>query len=175
MLVVRCGHSASLHTGKSSLVLLSLRSTNAALCMTSRVANSSLIQFKLMKILSPVFSGHSTGVGSSRRLAISIVGTPTQAKQLEHPRVTCHMSHWHGTLLSLSPDGTKLVSASHDGTIRFWDAHSGDPIAHQVQHDNLLWAVAISPSSANHFFSMAEHAEPKLHPRLLQLATGCPV
>ncbi|KIK77357.1 hypothetical protein PAXRUDRAFT_17558 [Paxillus rubicundulus Ve08.2h10] len=51
----------------------------------SRVANSSLVQSELTKILSTVFSGHSTGLGSSLHLATipSDIGTPTQGKQLE--------------------------------------------------------------------------------------------
>jgi WD40 repeat protein len=51
-----------------------------------------------------------------------------------------------GILLSLSPDGTKIASASRDKTVRFWDAHSGDPIEHPLQHEAGVFAVAFSPS-----------------------------
>ncbi|KAF8833954.1 WD40 repeat-like protein [Paxillus ammoniavirescens] len=48
--------------------------------------------------------------------------------------------------LSLSPDGTKLASASYDKTVRFWDTQSGDPIRQPLQHDDIVHAVAFSPS-----------------------------
>ncbi|KIJ13554.1 hypothetical protein PAXINDRAFT_80977, partial [Paxillus involutus ATCC 200175] len=48
--------------------------------------------------------------------------------------------------LSLSADGTKLASASFNNTVRFWDAHSGDPIDQPLQHDDGVYAVTFSPS-----------------------------
>ncbi|KAF9234211.1 quinon protein alcohol dehydrogenase-like superfamily [Melanogaster broomeanus] len=48
--------------------------------------------------------------------------------------------------LSLSPDGTKIASASWDRTVRFWDAHSGDPIHQLLLHQSELRAVTFSPS-----------------------------
>ncbi|KAF9233410.1 hypothetical protein BU15DRAFT_80162 [Melanogaster broomeanus] len=48
--------------------------------------------------------------------------------------------------LSLSPDGTKIASASFDRTVCFWDAHSGDPIHQPLLHQSSLLAVTFSPS-----------------------------
>ncbi|KIJ11903.1 hypothetical protein PAXINDRAFT_171528, partial [Paxillus involutus ATCC 200175] len=48
--------------------------------------------------------------------------------------------------LALSPNGTKIASASCDRTIRFWDSHSGDPIKQLLQHEIDVWAVTFSPS-----------------------------
>ncbi|KAF9234438.1 hypothetical protein BU15DRAFT_79046 [Melanogaster broomeanus] len=50
------------------------------------------------------------------------------------------------TSLSLSPDGTKIASASVDKTIRFWDAQSGDSISRPPLHESSLRAVTFSPS-----------------------------
>ncbi|KIJ07796.1 hypothetical protein PAXINDRAFT_44803, partial [Paxillus involutus ATCC 200175] len=52
----------------------------------------------------------------------------------------------HVTCLSLSPDGTKLASASCDKTVRFWDVCSGELIYHPLRHEHGLWAVTFSPS-----------------------------
>ncbi|KAF8840940.1 WD40 repeat-like protein [Paxillus ammoniavirescens] len=48
--------------------------------------------------------------------------------------------------LSLSPDGTKLVSSSWDKTVRLWDARSGDPIGYPLQHEYNVRTVVFSPS-----------------------------
>ncbi|KAF9231876.1 WD40-repeat-containing domain protein [Melanogaster broomeanus] len=47
--------------------------------------------------------------------------------------------------LSLSPDGTKIASASYDNTVRFWDALSGDPIDQLLLHESWIYAVTFSP------------------------------
>ncbi|KAI9455829.1 quinon protein alcohol dehydrogenase-like superfamily [Boletus coccyginus] len=49
-------------------------------------------------------------------------------------------------LLSLSPDGSVLASASLDKTVRFWNATTGDPIGQRLQHDKAVSAVRFSPS-----------------------------
>ncbi|KIJ13209.1 hypothetical protein PAXINDRAFT_31193, partial [Paxillus involutus ATCC 200175] len=48
--------------------------------------------------------------------------------------------------ISLSPDGTKLASASYDRTVHFWATASGDPIGEQLEHEDYGWAVVFSPS-----------------------------
>ncbi|KAF8553718.1 WD40 repeat-like protein [Imleria badia] len=47
--------------------------------------------------------------------------------------------------LSLSPDGSKLASASSD-TVRFWDPISGHPIAQHLAHNDSVKTVSFSPS-----------------------------
>ncbi len=47
--------------------------------------------------------------------------------------------------LAFSPDGQKLASASHDGTVRIWDAESGAPIKVLQGHAGIVNEVAWSP------------------------------
>ena len=62
--------------------------------------------------------------------------------QIGHPW-TGHTS-WINSL-SLSPDGSILVSASRDKTVRFWDA-TGHPTGRHLQHDKGVRNVRFSPS-----------------------------
>ncbi|KIJ09793.1 hypothetical protein PAXINDRAFT_86979 [Paxillus involutus ATCC 200175] len=48
--------------------------------------------------------------------------------------------------ITLSPDGTKLASASSDRTVRFWGTDSGDPIGEPLQHEGGVQAITFSPS-----------------------------
>jgi WD40 repeat protein len=47
--------------------------------------------------------------------------------------------------VSLSPDGTRIASGSADGTIRIWDARSGEELAHVGGHQDRVWGVAFAP------------------------------
>jgi WD40 repeat protein len=48
--------------------------------------------------------------------------------------------------VAFSPDGTRIVSASYDCTLRLWDAKSGQPIGAPLQgHENPVSSVAFSP------------------------------
>jgi WD40 repeat protein len=114
-------------------------------CMTSRVANSSSVQSKVMKMLSAVFSGHSTGVSSSRRPTIipSDVGTPTRANQLEN--------HGRVTLTTYTPFRSPLTAPNLRAHPRIKPSDSGmhalvTPLDQPLQHDNVVNAVTFSPS-----------------------------
>jgi WD40 repeat protein len=43
-----------------------------------------------------------------------------------------------------SPDGTRLVSGSHDRTVRLWDVRTGECLKVLQGHDNWVWSVAFS-------------------------------
>jgi WD40 repeat protein len=47
-----------------------------------------------------------------------------------------------------SPDGSRLVTASFDGTARVWDAASGDALATLSGHKALLWSARFSPDGS---------------------------
>jgi WD40 repeat protein len=50
---------------------------------------------------------------------------------------------------AFSPDGTRIVSASHDNTLRLWDAHTGRPIGEPLRgHESFVFSVAFSPDDA---------------------------
>jgi len=48
--------------------------------------------------------------------------------------------------VAYSPDGTRVVSASNDATLRCWDAATGEQIGNPwTGHTDGVWAVAYSP------------------------------
>ncbi len=47
--------------------------------------------------------------------------------------------------VAYSPDGTRIASASSDGTVRIWNADTGDPIRTLKGHTGSVWSVAYSP------------------------------
>ena len=48
--------------------------------------------------------------------------------------------------LAYSPDGTRIISGSGDGTVQIWDAVSGAPIHAPLKgHSGSVWSVAYSP------------------------------
>ncbi|MBV9032205.1 MAG: hypothetical protein JO364_18270 [Pseudonocardiales bacterium] len=47
-----------------------------------------------------------------------------------------------------SPDGTRLLTGGGDGTVRVWDAASGEPLHRLTGHTGGVWAVAWSPDGS---------------------------
>ena len=46
---------------------------------------------------------------------------------------------------AFSPDGRRIVSASHDGTLKLWDAQTGAELATLAGHADVVQACAFSP------------------------------
>jgi WD40 repeat protein/tRNA A-37 threonylcarbamoyl transferase component Bud32 len=46
---------------------------------------------------------------------------------------------------TLSPDGTKILTANMDGTARLWDTISGKQVGSDMPHERSVWAAAFSP------------------------------
>ena len=44
-----------------------------------------------------------------------------------------------------SPDGTKVVTASDDGTARIWDAQTGHSLTNPLRHHGFVWSAQFSP------------------------------
>jgi WD40 repeat protein len=47
--------------------------------------------------------------------------------------------------VAYSPDGRTLAAASHDGTVKLWDAASGQVLQTLRGHVDVVWGVAFSP------------------------------
>ncbi|KAH7925355.1 WD40 repeat-like protein [Leucogyrophana mollusca] len=48
--------------------------------------------------------------------------------------------------IAYTPDGRIIVSGSHDGTIRIWQAATGEPLGSPLEAQGLgIWSVAVSP------------------------------
>ncbi|MGV9721552.1 pentapeptide repeat-containing protein, partial [Nocardia beijingensis] len=72
--------------------------------------------------------------------------------QLPDPRVPDHtlltaLGGHTGTVTTVvwSPDGTRLLTGSDDGTARIWDAHTAQPLHTLTDHTRMVNAVAWSP------------------------------
>jgi WD40 repeat protein len=50
--------------------------------------------------------------------------------------------------VAFSPDGTRIVSASHDGTLRLWDAKSAEPVGKLLQAHDWVYCAAFSPDGS---------------------------
>ena len=48
-----------------------------------------------------------------------------------------------------SPDGTKLVSASYDKTVRVWDVATGECVQTLQGHTDIVWSAGFSPDGTN--------------------------
>ena len=71
-------------------------------------------------------------------------GTPRTALRSQHSRGTA--ASW--TARSFSPDGSRIVTAAGDGTVRMWDAKTGAALATLVGAYGPVSSVAFSPDGS---------------------------
>ncbi|MGH7868038.1 MAG: WD40 repeat domain-containing protein, partial [Candidatus Dormibacteraceae bacterium] len=70
--------------------------------------------------------------------------------------------------VAFSPDGARLVSGSHDETVKVWDARSGRLLQTLEGHCNVVASVALSPEGAR----LASGSDDKTV-RVWDLRSGC--
>ena len=59
-----------------------------------------------------------------------------------------HRLNWHQAAVNsvaISPDGRRIVSASHDHSVVVWDLEAGRPIHPIAEHHRWVRSVAVSP------------------------------
>ena len=71
---------------------------------------------------------------------------------------------------SFSPDGKRLVTASHDGTARVWDAGTGKPVGEPMTHRAAVESASFSPDGKR-----VVTASKDLTARVWDAGTGKPV
>ncbi len=72
-------------------------------------------------------------------------GTPRPARRRLPPLVHEATVIW----VAFSPDGSRLATASADGTVRIWDVATGRPAAPPRKHDNEVFHLAYQPRRAH--------------------------
>ncbi len=82
------------------------------------------------------FSGKRVAVAGSQGLAV---------RQRDGSFVKCDGHDGDVRSLSFNADGTRLATASMDGTIRLWDTEDGNELHCFRGHLNAAWAVAFGP------------------------------
>ncbi|AYD89128.1 hypothetical protein D5R93_01985 [Actinomyces lilanjuaniae] len=94
---------------------------------------------------------------------------PSETSESIDPReVSLYTGHFDGLWgLAWSPDGSRILSGSHDGTARVWDAATGREVFALTGHSMSVNAVAWSPDGSHLATSSEDHTA-----RVWDAATG---
>jgi WD40 repeat protein len=68
--------------------------------------------------------------------------TSAPTRRARHARL--HGQRWLGPD-TFSPDGTRVVTASYDNTVRVWDAATGRPVMILLEHQDKVLSAIFSP------------------------------
>ena len=72
--------------------------------------------------------------------------------------------------VAFSPDGTRVLTGSHDNTARLWDAQTGAPLGSAMVHKDYVLSVAFSPDSTRVLTGSHDNTA-----RLWDARTGAPL
>ena len=80
----------------------------------------------------------------------SLLGAGTQAQDQYKTELVLQIGHSDAVLsVAFSPDGTRVLSGELDGTLKLWDAATGQLLRSFKGHKDLLLSVAFSPDGTS--------------------------
>ena len=99
----------------------------------------------------PFVSPSSEAFQSYKSSFKNILGFQNEsARGQPHCLLSLHGHHGEVNSVAFSPDGTCIVSGSHDNTIRIWDAQNGQAVGIPLEgHSDMVFSVAFSPDGTH--------------------------